>query len=81
MTSTHAKLALKSTSLEIAQVNQGAQEAVQQEYAAMEERGVYGRVNCDKPDNVVWMMYKNFSSLSLFQWVTCAIRKFVRLTS
>ncbi len=28
MTSTHAKLALKSTALEIAQVNQGAQEAV-----------------------------------------------------
>jgi hypothetical protein len=32
----------------------------------MEERGVYGRVNCDKPDNVVWVMYKNFSSLTLF---------------
>jgi hypothetical protein len=32
----------------------------------MEERGVYGRVNCDEPDNVVWVMYKNFSSLSLF---------------
>jgi hypothetical protein len=32
----------------------------------MEERGIYGRVNCDKPDNVVWVMYKNFSSLSLF---------------
>jgi hypothetical protein len=66
MTSNHAKSALKSTALEIAQVNQGAQEAVQQEYAAMEERGVYMQVNCDKPDNVVWVMCKNFSSLSLF---------------
>ncbi len=32
----------------------------------MEERGVYGWVNCDKPDNVVRVMNKNFSSLSLF---------------
>jgi hypothetical protein len=32
----------------------------------MEERGVYGQVNCDKPDNVVRVMYKNFSSRSLF---------------
>jgi hypothetical protein len=32
----------------------------------MEERDLYGRVNCDKPDNVVWVMYKKFSSLSLF---------------
>jgi hypothetical protein len=32
----------------------------------MEERGVYGQVNCDKPVNVVWVMYKHFFSLSLF---------------
>ncbi len=32
----------------------------------MEERVVYGQVNCDKPDNVVRVMYKNFASLSLF---------------
>ncbi len=32
----------------------------------MEERGIYEQVNCVKPDNVVWVMYENFSSLSLF---------------
>ena len=32
----------------------------------MEAIGVYGRVPCEKLDNVVRIMYENFSSLSIF---------------
>jgi hypothetical protein len=32
----------------------------------MEAKGIYGRISCDKPNNVVWVTYENFSSLGLF---------------
>ncbi len=46
--------------------NRAARESVHQEYEAMEASGVYGRIESDKPDNVIRVMYENFSSLSLF---------------
>jgi hypothetical protein len=46
--------------------NLAARESVRQEYKAMEASGVYGRIESDKPDNVIRLMYENFSSLSLF---------------
>jgi hypothetical protein len=43
-----------------------AQASVHREYAATEATGVYSRMSCDKPDDVVRIMYENFSSLSIF---------------
>ncbi len=43
-----------------------AQASVHRDYTAMEATGVYGRVSCAKPDDVVRIMNENFSSLSIF---------------
>ncbi len=47
-------------------VEQAAWQSIYQEYSTMTTKGAYGFLSCDKPDNVVCMMYKNFSSLLLF---------------
>ena len=49
-----------------AQANLAASALVRREYAAVEEEGIYGRIHSKKPDNVVRIMIKNFSSLRLF---------------
>jgi len=49
-----------------AHVKQAAWQSVCQEHSALTTKGAYGFLSCDKPDNIVCMMYKNFSSLSLF---------------
>jgi hypothetical protein len=46
--------------------NRATRESVRREYKAMEASGVYGRIESDKPDNVIRVMYENFSSLGLF---------------
>ncbi len=55
-----------TNSVTTAQANLVAQASIHREYAAMEATGVYSRVSCDKPDNVVQIMYENFSSLIIF---------------
>jgi hypothetical protein len=39
---------------------------VRQEYACKESKGLYGNTPVIKPDDSVRIMYKNFSSLSVF---------------
>jgi hypothetical protein len=46
--------------------NRATRESVCRECKAMEASGVYGWIESDKPDNVIRVMYENFSSLSLF---------------
>jgi hypothetical protein len=53
-------------SVSIAQANLQAQASVFHKYAALETNGGYGWKARDKPDDVVRVMYKNLSSLSLF---------------
>jgi hypothetical protein len=55
-----------TNSVTTAWANLVAQALVHCKYATMEATGVYGRVSCDKPDDVVRIMYENFSSLSIF---------------
>ncbi len=52
--------------VKVAHVQNAARTLVWQEYASSEAKGAYGGILSDKPDNVVRMMYKNFSSLSIF---------------
>jgi hypothetical protein len=47
-------------------VKQAAWQSIYQEHLAMTTKGAYGFLSCDKPDDVVCMMYENFSSLLLF---------------
>jgi hypothetical protein len=49
-----------------AQANLQARASVFHRYAASETNGGYGRIAQEKPDDVVRVMYKNFSSLGLF---------------
>jgi hypothetical protein len=53
-------------SVSFAQANLQAQASVFHNYAALEEKGGYGGIAREKPDDVVRVMYKNFSSLRLF---------------
>jgi hypothetical protein len=46
--------------------NHAARESVRWKYKVMEASGVYGRIESDKPNNVIRLMYEKFSSLSLF---------------
>jgi hypothetical protein len=55
-----------ASSVAIACANLAAQELVRQECAEMVSKGPYGCIITSKPDNTIWIMYKNFSSLSLF---------------
>ena len=55
-----------TNSVTTARANLVAQASVHRECAAKEATGVYGQVSCDKPDDVVRIMYENFSSLSIF---------------
>jgi hypothetical protein len=52
--------------VKFAHVQNAARTVVWQEYASSEAKGVYRWIASDKPNNVVCMMYKNFSSLSIF---------------
>ncbi len=54
------------SSLVLLQTNIGTRVTVQQELRTQNNGGVYGRISREKPDNVVCLMYENFSSLSLF---------------
>jgi hypothetical protein len=61
----HANSPCVST-LEMGQIEQSARISVHQEYTATVASGQYGTVPRLKPDDTIRMMYKNFSSLSLF---------------
>jgi hypothetical protein len=52
--------------VKVAHVQNAARTLVWQDYASSEAKGSYGRILSNKPNNVVRMMYKNFSSLSIF---------------
>ena len=52
--------------VEVARVQGAARSSVVREYARATDEGAYGWVPQDKPDNVIRMMYENFSSLSVF---------------
>jgi hypothetical protein len=60
------KFVSTAEALERARANKGAREVVQQEYACKESKGPYRNVLVIKPDDSVWLMYENFSSLSVF---------------
>jgi hypothetical protein len=49
-----------------ARIEQAAWQSICQEHLTITTKGAYGFLSCDKPHNVVCMMYKNFSSLLLF---------------
>jgi hypothetical protein len=55
-----------TNSVTTARANLVARASVHREHTEMEATGVYGQVSCDKPDDVVQIMYENFSSLSIF---------------
>ena len=50
----------------VAHAEQAARQSVFHELSTLTANGSYGCLSKDKPDNVVRLMYKNFSSLSLF---------------
>jgi hypothetical protein len=52
--------------VEMAHVQQAAQLTVHNKYTMIRAGGTYGQLQYKKPDNVIWMMYENFSSLSHF---------------
>ncbi len=52
--------------VKVAPAQHAAWITVYQEYARIVANGTYGHLLTNKPDNVIWMMYENFSSLSLF---------------
>jgi hypothetical protein len=52
--------------VKIVRVQQAAQLTIHNEYATMRTGQKYGQLPKEKPNNVIWFMYKNFSSLSLF---------------
>jgi hypothetical protein len=58
--------ARSSFTVDMACANLTAQESVRREYSTGKDTGPYGRISISKPDNVAWILYKNFSSLSLF---------------
>jgi hypothetical protein len=60
------KFVSNAETLERAQANKEAREAVQQEYARKDEKELYGNTPVIKPDDSVRLMYENFSSLSVF---------------
>jgi hypothetical protein len=47
----------------------------------MEAYRVYGWIDCNKPDDVVCLMYENFSVLVCLQLAVYNIRRFDKLTS
>jgi hypothetical protein len=55
-----------ASSVETIWVNLAAWEFVQREYTARESNGLYGHISTSKPDDVICIMYENFSSLGLF---------------
>jgi hypothetical protein len=67
--------------LERAQANMEARESVRQEYSLMESNGVYGNIPVIKPDDSIWLMYENFSSLSVFSVGSMHHKKYGKLTS
>jgi hypothetical protein len=52
--------------VKVAHVQNAARTLVWQDYASSEAKGSYGRILSNKPNNVVRMMYENFSSLPIF---------------
>jgi hypothetical protein len=57
---------LLASSVKIARANLAAQESVLREYTAGKTNGQYGHISAFKPDDLICIMHKNFSSLSLF---------------
>ena len=55
-----------SSTIDIAPANLSAQESIHREYTAVRDTGTYGNILITKPDNVIRILYENFSSLSLF---------------
>jgi hypothetical protein len=60
------KKAAPLSTVAMARMNIGACTTVQREYVAIEKERLYGGILKEKPDNVVWVMFENFSSLGLF---------------
>ncbi len=54
---------------------------VRQDYAAAEANGMYGQLPKDKLDNIVRVMYENFSSLCVFMEGVARHRKIWQLIS
>ena len=52
---------------------------VHQEHTELENRGVYGPIPRDKPDDVDRLMYENFSSLGMFVGGTLCHKKVQQL--
>ena len=44
----------------------GACASVSKKHTELVNTGVYGRVPCDKPNNVIQLIYENFSSICMF---------------
>ena len=57
---------IPSCLLTVAHATPGARALVSKEHTELANRGVYGRVPRAKPDNVVQLIYENFSSLCMF---------------
>jgi hypothetical protein len=57
---------LVTPALTLVHTNLEACTSVQRDYATTEGSGVYGGILRDKLNNVVWLMYANFSSLGMF---------------
>jgi hypothetical protein len=64
-----------------AQANLQARTSMFHKYAALKTNGGYGRIAREKPDDVVWVMYKNFSSLGLFMGGPLQHRKVQQLNN
>ena len=59
-------LPMAPITVNIAHANLAARESVRREYAKVGSSAPYGSVSILKPDNVIRILYENFSSLSLF---------------
>ena len=57
---------IPSCLLTVARATPGARTLVSKEHTELANRGEYGRVPRDKPDDVVQLIYENFSSLCIF---------------
>jgi hypothetical protein len=72
---------LKATALEISLATWAAWESVRSEYNNIEATGLYGRIACDKPDDVICVMYENFSSLRVFSTGSARHKKIQQITT
>ena len=60
------KTRLNASALDISRATLSARDSVRTEYENLVGSGVYGKMPHHKPDDVIRVMYENYSSLSLF---------------